>query len=253
MLTISGRSLHSCQIAFEDMKRQLSQQSTSFRPMVPTAYVNIAPQPPSGTNRSVSENNASQFARTLHPRPPHRSTESPNPTVTNGGSPTLTRHVGMEPLPEPTTRKRGRPSKVEVEERTRRLALEGKEYQPKKRPAKRIRSSLPPDGLGAKEEYARELTPLLQTPSTTQIELAEDGSSGKRRSRRQTRGEATPEPTNTEGFSNTSLDGSGLEVHVAESPSDRLLARGSVGSSLSRPTQQGSDNMDQRQSDFAQI
>ena len=256
-LTYAGRSLHSCQIVFEEMKRQMSSQSGTMRPMTTTSYVNIAPHPVGGTNRSVSEHNPSQLnTRALYPRPPLRSTESPNPPATNGGSPTLTRQMLTESGPDTMTKKRGRPSKAEVEERTRRLALEGKQYQPKKRPTKRPRHSLPVDVFGTKQEDIESPTPLLQAPIATIFEPGREESNETRRYRRSIREELTPEPTNTEGHSATSLDESGLDVPVAESPSDRLLAshrdRGSVGSSLSRPTQQESETMDQRQSDSEQ-
>lgn len=245
-----GRTLHSCQIAFEEMKKQHAQQPGLARPYAPsTPYVNIAPHPSGGPHRSISEQNPHLVtARPLVPRSSLRTTESPHPPVTNGESPIIIRNPMLEPAPE-ASRKRGRPSKAEVEERTRRLAAEGKEYQPKKR-AKKMRASLPPESAEPKEEESA--TPLLQTPSARAPEPpAEDSSNGKRRSKRQTREESPTVPTGATTEGGPTDEGQEPEPSVAESPSDRLLAshrnRGSVGSSLSRHTQQESDTLEQSQ------
>lgn len=240
-----GRTLHACQIAFEEMRRQHSQQPGPPRPYPPTTYVNIAPAAPSiAPGRSFSAQlDVDHSRRPLQPRPALRATESPNPPVTNGESPVYMRSTGLDSAPEPA-KKRGRPSKEEAAERDRKLALEGRVYQPKKkRPAKRLRPSLPADIPGFKNEEST--APLLQTPTARAPELPEQSSSGKRRSRRQTRDESPITIPNTDTAVREREAEPEPEPHMAESPSDRLLAshrnRDSVGSSLSRRTQQESD------------
>jgi len=243
-----GRTLHACQIAFEEMRRQHSQQPGPARPSASTTYVNIAPAVPAvAPGRSFSAQLDVDFPRRpLQPRPTLRTTESPNPPVSNGESPIYTRITGVDSAPE-NPKKRGRPSKEAAAERDRKLALEGKVYQPKKRPAKRMRPSLPADMSSFKDEESS--TPLLQTPIAHAPESIEQTSSGKRRSRRQTRDESPT--TRPFDFTGTPLrereeePEPEPEPQMAESPSDRLLAshrnRDSVGSSLSRRTQQESD------------
>ncbi|KAK5941323.1 hypothetical protein PMZ80_006601 [Knufia obscura] len=239
-----GRTLHACQIAFEEMRRQQSQQPGPTRPYPSTTYVNIAPAAPVvAPGRSFSAQlDVDPTRRPLQPRPSLRATESPNPPVSNGESPIYMRNTALDSAPEPT-KKRGRPSKEEAAERDRKLALEGKTYQPKKRPAKRMRPSLPADFPSFKDEEST--TPLIQTPTARAPEPVEQTSSGKRRSRRQTRDES-PSPSGGTAVREREAERE-PEPRMAESPSDRLLAshrnrdRDSAGSSLSRRTQQESD------------
>lgn len=252
-----GRTLHACQIAFEEMRRSMSQQSGPMRPHHSfTPYVTIAPAIAPG--RSVSESDPMiATRRPLQPRPPQiRATESPNPPVTNGDSPIYTRGPLLDPAPEPS-RKRGRPTKAEAAERDKAYAEMGQVYQPKKRSVKRMRPSVGPDTLPLKDEDVT--TPILQTPQAPIATPVEETSSGKRRSRRQP---IAISPIQIPGAgAGTDVSRSGSEqrqeqehepdpdVNVAESPSDRLLAgnreRGSVGSTLSRRTQQESDSLEQ--------
>ena len=246
MTFLVGRSLHACQIAFEELRKQHAQQPGSTRPFASTNnYVNILPATAAPSRSFSAQLDVDPTRRPLQPRPSLRTTQSPNPPVTNGESPSYFSGAGAGSAPE-AQKKRGRPSKEEAAERDRKLALEGKVYQPKKRPAKRMRQSLPADSPGLKDEEST--TPLLQTPTARAPEDLEQTSSGRRRSRRQTRDES---PITIPSF-NTAVQaevGPEIERPMAESPSDRLLAshrnRDSVGSSLSRRTQQESDVSEQ--------
>lgn len=241
------------------MRRSFPLQSGSMRPYPPATYVTIAPN--LAPTRSVSAQDphsaTQRHMQHIQPRPMIRTTESPNPPVTNGESPTYLRGPFPEPISgQPMTRKRGRPNKEAVAERTAKLAAEGKVYQPKKRPTKRPRPSEGPEARDMKNEEAS--TPLLQTPTTRIAEPTERSSSGKRRARRQDRGESPP--AGVSAGTETQQIELGPEheqesiLSAAESPSDRLFPghrdRGSVGSSLSRRTQQESDTLEQGQTEL---
>lgn len=238
------------------MRKSLPQHHGPLRPHhSTTSFVSIAPALAPG--RSVSESDPLiATRRPLQPRPPQmRSTESPNPPVTNGESPVYTRGRLLDPVPEPS-RKRGRPTKAEAAERDRAYAEKGQTYMPKKRSIKRMRPSIGPDALPLKDED----TPISirQTPQPRATTPIEETSSGKRRTRRQPRDISPIQIPGAGAGTDISRSGSEqrhghdtepeVEINVAESPSDRLLAgnrdRGSVGSTLSRPTQQERDSMD---------
>lgn len=195
------------------MQNNLGTQPWPLQPLQGMAYTNIAPAVPQ--KRSFSDNEpAFPAQRPLQPRPPARSTDSPIPPVTNGESPVFVRSIGPDVQSE-LPKKRGRPSRAEAEERDRRLALEGKTHQPKKRPSKKLRPSIM-EPLELKTEEI--LTPALQTPVTQSTAPRDESSSGKRRSRRKT-GDETLIAT---GMSTEETNE--REMAVAESPSDRLLA-----------------------------
>lgn len=240
------------------MRRTYAPHSASLRAYPPAPYINIAPN--LSANRSVSVQDYhfnAQRMQHIQPRPVMRSTESPHPMVTNGESPIVMRGQLLEPIPGSAgSRKRGRPSKEEVAERTARYAAEGKVYQPKKRPSKKPRPSGGTEFAEISELKDEEpSTPLLQTPVAPTHDMTDRTSSGRRRQRRPEREDS---PTATSGGTTGQQDNppemeqeqeQGSILSVAESPSDRLLPghrdRGSIGSSLSRRTQQGSDSADQ--------
>lgn len=233
---------------FEDLRRQYQRQGLQPRPFPATQHVHIAPAPASAglTSRSFSANETSYAPpRYIAPRPSLRDTESPNPGVTNGESPEYNRITLGAPNPTPPV-KRGRPTKQQVEEREKKLALEGKVYVPKKRPAKRLRTSLALEsGVAKEEESAR---PLLDTPNARAPELPEDTSSGRRR-RRHTRDQSPLAGYGGSEEAERQETEAEPESNVAQSPSDRLLPshhrdRGSAGSSFSRPTRRGSEGLD---------
>jgi hypothetical protein len=262
-MSFPGRTLHACQIAFEEMRKSMPQQPGLTRPHPSsTPYVNIAPAIP--PTRSISESDPLLATRrTLQPllAAPIRATESPHPPVTNGESPGYLRTT-LQDGPE-QSKKRGRPTKAEVAEREKAYAERGQTYQPKKRSTKRMRPSMGPDSLSLKDEDTT--TSLLQTPQTPITTPLEETSSGRRRSRRQPQtispiripsaGADLSRQESEQWHEHEHGPGQELrqepEVNVAESPSDRILAgyrdRGSVASSLSRRTQQESDTIDQGQ------
>ena len=173
----------------------------------------------------------------LQPWPGPRTTASP--PVTNGESPTFTRQMGLfESASSEQQRKRGRPSKAEVAERDRQYAARGEVYVSKRR-HKKPRTSLAPEGTDRPEEESS--TPLLQTPTSRTAEPVLEGSSGRRR-KRQLRDESPSETIHPSTEIQQTTTEPETEPSIAQSPSDRLLLshrdRGSVGSSLSRPTQQ---------------
>lgn len=185
-------------------------------------FVNIAPAIPA--KRSISEQHDILHPRPLQPRIVPRTSGSPSLPVTNGESPIFQR----TPLPDTPTeipKKRGRPTKAEAEERDRQLALEGKVHTTKKRPAKKPRPSIDPSFDDVREEEAAQ--PLLETPSSAVIQAVEQTSSGRRRARR-------PEARGQEEDDGAAGDVPEIAVSGAESPSDRLLARGSGSISSGR-------------------
>ncbi|OAP63704.1 hypothetical protein AYL99_02931 [Fonsecaea erecta] len=185
---------------------------------------------------SVPESDAPQpTRRAIQPRPP-RSTDSPIPPTTNGEAFRIFRPFTQpEPLGE-KRRKRGRPTKEEVEERDRKLAEVGQTYEPKRRPTKKSRPSETPGSLS---EALATTSPVMQTPRLQQVTPKEETSSGKRRSRRQRdEGESS-----RQALSGSPGDesGDGRSTDAAQSPSDRLLARperAQPAPSLARDVQQ---------------
>jgi len=241
------------------MRRTFSVQSGSARPYAP--YVTIAPNLASTRSVSAQDPYSTSQRHMPHLQPRPSGTESPIPPVTNGESPSFIRGPLLEPISaHPTSKKRGRPSKEAVAERTAKLAAQGKTYEPKKRPVKRPRPSVGPDASEAKSEAAS--TPQLQTPIMYATEPVEPTSSGRRRPRRQERDDLpTIETSAGAGMAGMRLEHEQEQesvLSVAGSPSDRLFPglrdRGSVASSsLSRRTQQESDTLEQGQTelDFA--
>lgn len=155
-----------------------------------------------------------QQQRTLQPRPP-RSTDSPIPNITNGEVSNMIRPVTLsEPSHEPQRKKRGRPSKEEAEERDRALAAEGKVYQPKKRPAKKIRPSSETPASARSGDVA---SFVIRTPTRQTPEMQKEGSSGKRHQIR-------PSEDKHEHRRYSVVERADSLPPGARSPSDRLLA-----------------------------
>ncbi|KIW17097.1 hypothetical protein PV08_04288 [Exophiala spinifera] len=214
-----GRSLNACRKAFEDML------GGSGRHSFPSIAVpTFAPQlfdPHAMQGRSASgQEPPPPTHRSIKPRPP-RSTDSPMASTTATEGFTILGPYAPDQGIE-RRKKRGRPTKEEVEERERRLALVGQTYEPKRRPAKKPRSSetpaVPADTLPA-------TSPTLQTPDVQRTEPNEGSSSGKRRPR--LRGDVDEHPSSRPAFSRASPEESAGErsTEAAQSPSDRLLHR----------------------------
>lgn len=233
--------MHACQIAFENLRKHHIRQPNPPRPQPLTTYQNIAPAP-STLGRSFSEQNPIALNRQTMLQTWHGPRTTASPPVTNGESPTLTRNLGpLESAASDQQRKRGRPSKAEVAERDRQYAAEGKVYVPKRR-HKKPRTSLALEGADQLEEEST--TPLLQTPNSHAAEPIQETSSGRRR-KRHLREESPIETIHQSTEIQQMNTDQETEHNVARSPSDRLLLshrdRGSVGSSLSRPTQHESE------------
>jgi hypothetical protein len=209
-----GRSLRACQ----DMFANLLQNPRSAQ-QYPSSATLASPYPPMQQSRVFTEPAQLQhLPRAIQPRP-SRSTDSPAPGSTNGESFTILRTAGPE-LGVEKRKKRGRPTKEEAEERDRLLAAEGRVYEPKKRPSKKFRASTgTPIPVTGEPSNA---SPSSQTPAKT-IESRENSSSGKRRLRRQA-SQLSVQPPNQPGSPVRRVGEDAVE-RMAESPSDRLLAR----------------------------
>lgn len=227
------------------MRKQHNRQPNPPRPQPLTTYQNIAPAPAT-MGRSFSEQNPmplTQRGPGLQLWPGPRTTVSP--PVTNGESPTMTRHtMSVEPTSSEQQRKRGRPSKLAVAERDREYAARGEVYVSKRR-YKKPRTSEAPGGADRPEEESS--TPLIQTPTSRAAEPVQETSSGRRR-KRHLRDESPIETIHPSTEFQQMTTEQDTEPSMAQSPSDRLLLshrdRGSVGSSLSRPTQQEHESLE---------
>ncbi|KAL6249014.1 hypothetical protein RBB50_004077 [Rhinocladiella similis] len=216
-----GRSLNACRKAYEDMMGGFGPRS--FSSMTVPAFAPQLFDPHAMQGRSVSgQEPPPPTHRSIKPRPP-RSTESPMASTTGAEGFTILGPYAPEAGIE-RRKKRGRPTKEEVEERERRLALVGQTYEPKKRPAKKPRSSETPAALS---ESLPGTSPTLQTPVVQRTEPKEETSSGKRKSRR--RGDGYEPSTSQAAPPRASPEDSVGErsPEAAQSPSDRLLHRSS--------------------------
>ncbi|KAK4938612.1 hypothetical protein LTR10_020963 [Elasticomyces elasticus] len=211
----AGRSVSACRKMYEDMRTRAF-SSMSFQASAPSFL-----GPSQAHGRTVSEHELQPpLHRSIQPRPA-RTTDSPMPITTNGEAFTILRPFVPELGPE-RRRKRGRPTKEEVEERDRRLAAVGQTYEPKKRSAKRPRPSGTPGSLS---EPPTGTSPRLETPLTQPVQAREETSSSRRRSRRQH--EEATYSTRQEPAGSPPPEDSGNERSsgAAQSPSDRLLLR----------------------------
>ncbi|KAK6379692.1 uncharacterized protein PV06_00412 [Exophiala oligosperma] len=232
-----GRSLNACRKAYEDMMAGTGARSFSSMAVAPFAPQQFDPHAIQGRTASGQEPQPPTH-RSIKPRPP-RSTESPMASTTATEGFTILGPYAPDTGIE-RRKKRGRPTKEEVEERERRLALVGQTYEPKKRPAKKPRPSETPVALS---ESLAGTSPTLQTPVVQRTEPREETSSGKRKSRRRGEGyepfssqaAAPPRASPGESVGERSTD-------AAQSPSDRLLHRSSeraqAVTALSRDIQQ---------------
>ncbi|KAI1618086.1 hypothetical protein EDD37DRAFT_255565 [Exophiala viscosa] len=209
-----GRSVSACRKMYEELRTR-SFSSMSFQGFAPSFGLG------QGHGRTVSEHELHPpLHRSIQPRPP-RTTDSPLPVTTNGEAFTILRPFVPELGPE-RRRKRGRPTKEEVEERDRRLAAVGQTYEPKKRSTKRPRPSGTPGSLS---EPLAGTSPRLRTPVAQPVPQREETSSSRRRSRRQHEEPAylaRQEPARSPPPEDS---GNERSSGAAQSPSDRLLLR----------------------------
>ena len=227
-----GRSLRSCQTAFEEMRRSIFQ--TSLPP--PLSY-NVttpfysAPSAGAGIPRKRSWEEGAQTIshRELLPRPP-RSTDSPIPPVTNGEPLTVTRALAPDSRGEPP-KKRGRPNKEAVQLREKEYAAKGEVYRPKPRksrkPERLAGSPLPPVTSVSKALYGSS----GDTPPSATVEKQDPDPDEKDSSGRQNGKQPRDEHMGTTQVSDVpQYPTVEEELRVEEpistgSPSDRLLAR----------------------------
>lgn len=211
-----GRSVTACQKMYEELRSH----SLSSRTVQVFAPRSLGPSQAYG--RAVSEHEVhAPLHRSIQPRPPRTTTESPMPATTNGEAFTILRPFVPE-LGVERRRKRGRPTKEEVEERDRRLAAVGQTYEPKKRPAKRQRPSGTPGSLS---EPIAGTSPGAQTPLAQTVQEKEESSSGRRRLRRQQEEATSSARQEPAGSPPPEDSGNERSTDAAQSPSDRLLLR----------------------------
>ncbi|KAL2444557.1 hypothetical protein ABEF95_017054 [Exophiala dermatitidis] len=219
----AGRSLNACRRVYDEMVRGPPQQPRSFPAVGPPGYPPQHLGPGPGQLRSASGHELQPLSthRSIQPRPP-LATGSPLPSVTNGEFAIL-RPFPSDPGVE-RRRKRGRPTKEEVEERGRRLAMTGQTYEPKKRAPKKLRLSGTP---GSTAEVRPGSSPGLHAPREHPPERNEEASSVTRGPRQQTE----EDDLSQQAVPQSPLDDSGNEksAGAAESPSDRLLLRSRSG------------------------
>jgi len=209
-----------CRAVYQDLLPPHT-QIRSFSSLGPVSYGAQSHTPVAAQKRSFSEYEAYQpMHRSIQPRPP-RSTDSPIPPSTNGEGLTIVRTPMPESAQGTVRRKRGRPSKEEVEERDRALAAEGKVYEPKKRASKksRVSTSTGDAAEGSAAPSSRAATPVRQL-----VEPKEESSSRKRRSKRQP-DEEDPDRRSNLLTLNTETKAEAPSERTVQSPSDRLLHR----------------------------
>lgn len=181
-----GRSLRSCELVFEELRRQDPRQR-------PPQYYGIAPRgesifpalSQSGSQvpqkRSLGQGEAS--ASTARPLAPRTSTSGRS----NGEGSLPPQPSPGDTTGEPARKKRGRPSKAELDQRRAAAEARGEVYQPPKRRVAK-KQSVPAPTLGTPSSVnvpdavpPRVATDPTQTPTRPAAEPGSEGSSGKRK------------------------------------------------------------------------
>lgn len=188
-----GRPLRSCQNVFEEMRQSrrsfvshVPSMFPSYGPPTPTPFIQqpalpqLQPRESGARKRPFQdiESTFSGMARNIQPRP---SPSAPGQTAfatftgTEGG-PNILQSPG-DTAEEPSRKKRGRPSKDEVQRREAEAAARGEVYQPKRRaPRKSIETSTslaPSEAVGTSDRPESSLvsgqsSPKEQHASTTE-------------------------------------------------------------------------------------
>lgn len=185
-----GRSLRSCQVAYNDIATTSTSSTTDYRrppPPAPVIYPGPGPEVPK--KRPLQPDPAgtptASIGRLLQPRPPH-----PFPDQFLSG-PVYT--AAMSPVAEPANKKkRGRPTKAEAQQRAQEAAARGEVYPPPRKSRQSVSSN---EQQQQQSQSQSEMAPQMQTPpgpagpppasattpQQTQAELPQEGSSGKKK------------------------------------------------------------------------
>ncbi|OAL55235.1 hypothetical protein IQ07DRAFT_160216 [Pyrenochaeta sp. DS3sAY3a] len=203
-----GRSIRSCQMAFDNIAGQYSGPDYR-RPQLPVPI--MYPGPDASKKRPHQPESSTPIGRLLQPRPPH---SYPGEFIPAGPA----YSSAMSPAGEPANKKkRGRPTKAEAQQRAQEAAARGEVYPPPRRGRTSITAPSEPSPLGA-EARPHERTPPQPIPAqlgpamTPQQQIGpeerSESSSGKRRRTR-------PQPLE-------------LDKHRAHSEMESPLAFGSA-------------------------
>ncbi|KAF2491534.1 hypothetical protein BU16DRAFT_121081 [Lophium mytilinum] len=167
-----GRSLRSCQQAFDNLAPSYPGADYRQRPPLPAPVVGSYPGPEVPKKRPLQPETSTPIGRLLQPRPPH----SYPGEYTSG--PTYV----MSPVTEPANKKkRGRPTKAEAQARADAAAARGEVYPP----PRKQRTSLPsvepsPLPSGRMTPGPAPMASMVTTPQVPHMEV-EESSSGKRK------------------------------------------------------------------------
>ena len=184
----SGRSLRSCELVFDELGKQDPRQRPPYlHGLLPRGDPYLSSIPPPGSQvpqkRPLQQGEPStSIARPLAPR-------------ASGGRSNGEGSLPPQPSPgdttgEPPRKKRGRPSKAELDSRRAAAEARGEVYQPPKRrtakkPDQSAASASAIGGVGVAEAVPPPVAPAAaQTPTRPPTEPASEGSSGKRKRQR---------------------------------------------------------------------
>lgn len=171
----TGRSLRSCQMAYNDLAAQYS--ATDYRrPPLPAPIVYPGPDMPK--KRPHQPESSTPIGRLLQPRPPH---------AYSGEFISGPAYPAMSPVGEPANKKkRGRPTKAEAQQRAQEAAARGEVYPP----PRKARQSLTASEASQGDTHLHAQTPPGSvppastgaiTPQHTQPEQSQESSSGKKK------------------------------------------------------------------------
>ncbi|KAF2250494.1 hypothetical protein BU26DRAFT_264354 [Trematosphaeria pertusa] len=184
--TVSGRSLRSCQMAYDNLAATYS-AADYRRPPLPAPIMYPGPDMP---KKRPHQPETPPIGRLLQPRPPQpyagEYIVGPNPYTT----------AAMSPVGEPASKKkRGRPTKAEAQQKAQEAAARGEVYPPPRKSRPSVTASEPARGerssLGSIGQSPPSAVPTApggaMTPQQTQPEQGPESSSGKKK-----RGKPTP-------------------------------------------------------------
>ncbi|OCL08130.1 hypothetical protein AOQ84DRAFT_293757 [Glonium stellatum] len=172
-----GRSLRSCQVAYNDIAAGYSAGDYNRQhPQLPPPIIYPGPEIPK--KRPLQPETSTPIGRLLQPRPPHS-----YPVDYTGGP-----AYAMSPVGEPANKKkRGRPTKAEAQARADAAAARGEVYPP----PRRQRTSLPSTELqpaGSTTPGPAPIAPIAPiapmittTPQHTQKEAGSESSSSRKK------------------------------------------------------------------------
>ncbi|KAF2640742.1 hypothetical protein P280DRAFT_326246 [Massarina eburnea CBS 473.64] len=153
-----GRSLRSCQMAYNDITATYSQGDYRRPPApAPLPLPIMYPGSELPKKRPHQPEASTPIGRLLQPRPPHS-----YPGDFGSGVPSYA--TALSPVGEPANKKkRGRPTKAEAQLRAQEAAARGEIYPPPRKARTSITTVEPPPGQGDMRDM-RDMRPLAHTP-----------------------------------------------------------------------------------------